>query len=61
MQINKTIEHISDTQIRMVVEVTDGERVRSRRIYNLAKSPTQNADEVCRAVCPEAFHEVASS
>jgi hypothetical protein len=58
MQINKAIEEIDATHIRMVVEVMDEERVRSRRTYNITKSPTQDTEAVCRVACPEAFAEV---
>jgi hypothetical protein len=61
MDIKKMIEEIDETHIRMVVEVIDVDRVRSRRTYNLVKSPTQNTEVVCRAACPEAFAEVVLS
>ncbi len=55
MQIKTQIEVLSDKQVRLTQVVRHGKRVRATRIYHVAKLPPQSADEVCRAVCPEAF------
>lgn len=57
MHLKTTIEEIDATRIRMIVEVIDDGRTRSRRTYNIAKSPNQEAEAVCREACPEAFSE----
>ncbi len=53
--IEKTIEVLDDEHVLLTVTVMDGERIRSRRQYHLAKFPHQSAEEVCRQACPEAF------
>ncbi len=53
--IEKTIETLDDEHVILTVTVLDGERIRSRRQYHLAKLAHQSAEEVCRAACPEAF------
>lgn len=58
--IEKTIELIDDEHVLFTVTVVDGERIRSRREYHLAKFPHQDAEEVCRQACPEAFAQEAS-
>ncbi len=55
--LRASVEEISDEKVLLTVEVMEAERVRSRREYHLAKLPSQSAQEVCRAVCPEAFLE----
>ena len=48
--------HIVGTpRVLSVEQGADGERIRSRRQYHLAKFPHQSAEEVCRQACPEAF------
>ena len=58
--IEKTIELINDEHVLFTVTVVDGERIRSRREYHLAKFAHQDAEEVCRQACPEAFAQEAS-
>jgi hypothetical protein len=58
--IEKTIELIDDEHVLFTVTVVDGERIRSRREYHLAKFAHQDAEEVCRQACPEAFAQEAS-
>lgn len=58
--IEKTIELIDDEHVLFTVTVVDGERIRSRREYHLAKFAHQDAAEVCRQACPEAFAQEAS-
>ena len=58
--IEKTIELIDDEHVLFTVTVVDGERIRSRREYHLAKFAHQDAEEVCRHACPEAFAQEAS-
>ena len=58
--IEKTIELIEDEHVLFTVTVVDGERIRSRREYHLAKFAHQDAEEVCRQACPEAFAQEAS-
>ncbi len=58
--IEKTIELIDDEHVLFTVMVVDGERIRSRREYHLAKFAHQDAEEVCRQACPEAFAQEAS-
>ena len=53
--IEKTIEVLGDEHVLLTVTVMDGERIRSRRQYHLAKFAHQSAEEVCRQACPEAF------
>jgi hypothetical protein len=53
--IEKTIEVLDDEHVLLTVTVMDGERIRSRRQYHLAKFAHQSAEEVCRQACPEAF------
>jgi hypothetical protein len=53
--IEKTIEVLDDEHVLLTVTVMDGERIRSRRQYHLAKFAHQSAEEVCREACPEAF------
>jgi hypothetical protein len=53
--IEKTIEVLDDEHVLLTVTVMDGERIRSRRQYHLAKFPHQSAEEVCHQACPEAF------
>ena len=53
--IEKTIELVDDEHVLFTVTVMDGERIRSRREYHLAKFAHQRAQEVCRQACPEAF------
>lgn len=53
--IEKTIETVDDERVILTVTVLDGERIRSRRQYHLAKLAHQSAEEVCKAACPEAF------
>jgi len=55
MQIKSQIEVLSDVEVRLTVVVRDGKRIRATRVYHLAKLAHQSADEVCKAVCPEAF------
>jgi hypothetical protein len=59
--LRASVKEISEEEVLLIVEVMDGERVRSRREYHLAKLPFQSAQEVCRAVCPEAFQETEQS
>ena len=58
--IEKTIELIDDEHVLFTVTVVDGERIRSRREDHLAKFAHQDAEEVCRQACPEAFAQEAS-
>ena len=58
--IEKTIELIDDEHVLFTLTVVDGERIRSRREYHLAKFAHQDAEEVCRQACPEAFAQEAS-
>ncbi len=53
--IEKTIEVLDDEHVLLTVTVMDGERIRSRRQYHLAKFAHQSTEEVCRQACPEAF------
>ncbi len=53
--IEKTIEVLDDEHVLLTVTVMDGQRIRSRRQYHLAKFAHQSAEEVCREACPEAF------
>ena len=53
--IEKTIDLVDDEHVLLTVTVVEGERIRSRRQYHLAKLAHQSAEEVCRAACPEAF------
>ena len=53
--IEKTIEVLDDEHVLLTATVMDGERIRSRRQYHLAKFAHQSAEEVCRQACPEAF------
>ncbi|MFM1980700.1 MAG: hypothetical protein RLZ68_1965, partial [Pseudomonadota bacterium] len=46
--IEKTIELVDDEHVFFTVTVMDGERIRSRREYHLAKFAHQSAQEVCR-------------
>lgn len=59
MTIEKTIEQIDDENVLLVVTIKEEERIRSCRHYQLAKLPSQSAQEVCRLACPEAFTEDA--
>lgn len=58
--IEKTIDLVDDEHVLFTVTVVEGERIRSRREYHLAKFVHQDAEEVCRQACPEAFAQEPS-
>ncbi len=59
--MQRTIEVVesTDTTVVFTVSVSDGERIRSRQTYHLAKLAQQTPQEACRLACPELFDEEA--
>ena len=59
--MQRTIEVVesTDTTVVFTVSISDGERIRSRHTYHIAKLAHQTPQEACRLACPELFDEEA--
>ena len=57
MQSTIAIVESTETTVVFTVSVSDGERIRSRHTYHIAKLAHQTPHEACRLACPAMFDE----